>query len=80
MFGVIELFSRETKEPDPDTLDTLAAIGSQIGQFIERKNNEDERVVALARAHDARLEAEALARRLSALQMVTDAALGHLYG
>lgn len=78
VFGVIELFSGETKEPDPATLDTLAAIGSQIGQFTERKNNEAERITALARAHDARLEAEALARRLSALQRVTDAALAHL--
>jgi PAS domain S-box-containing protein len=78
VFGVIELFSGETKEHDPATLDTLAAIGSQIGQFIERKNNEAERISALARAHEARLEAEALARRLSALQRVTDAALAHL--
>jgi PAS domain S-box-containing protein len=76
--GVIELFSSRRKEPDPATLDTLVALGSQIGQFLERKNNEAERVTALARAHDARLEAEALARRLSALQRVTDAALAHL--
>lgn len=78
VYGVIELFSGQTKEPDAATLDTLAAIGSQIGQFIERKNNEAERIVALARAHEARLEAEALARRLSALQRVTDAVLAHL--
>lgn len=78
VFGVIELFSAETKEADPATLDTLAAIGSQVGQFIERKNNEAERVMALARAHEARLEAEALTRQLSALQTVTDAALAHL--
>lgn len=78
VLGVVELFSGETKEPDPATLDTLAAIGSQIGQFIERKNSEAERVTALARAHEARLEAEALTRQLSALQRVTDAALAHL--
>ncbi|MBC8031455.1 MAG: GAF domain-containing protein [Pyrinomonadaceae bacterium] len=78
VFGVIELFSSQTKEPDPASLDTLAAIGSQIGQFIERKNNEAERIMALARAHEARLEAEALTRRLSALQRVTDGALAHL--
>lgn len=76
--GVIELFSDQIKETDLATLDTLAAMGSQIGQFIERKNNEAERITALARAHEARLEAEALTRRLSALQMVTDAALAHL--
>ncbi len=76
--GVIELFSDQIKESDPATLDTLAATGSQIGQFIERKNIEAERITALARAHEARLEAEALTRRLSALQTVTDAALAHL--
>jgi len=76
--GVIELFSDQIKEKDLATLDTLAAMGSQIGQFVERKNIEAERVIALARAHEARLEAEALTRRLSALQMVTDAALAHL--
>ncbi|HWN09000.1 MAG TPA: GAF domain-containing protein [Pyrinomonadaceae bacterium] len=76
--GVIELFSDRIKESDPAMLDTLAATGSQIGQFIERKNIEGERITALARAHEARLEAEALTRRLSALQTVTDAALAHL--
>jgi len=78
VFGVVELFSHQIKEPDAATWDTLAAIGSQIGQFIERKNNEAERIMALARAHEARLDAEALTRRLSALQTVTDAALAHL--
>lgn len=78
VFGIVELFSDQIKEPDPATLDTLATTGSQIGQFIERKNNEAERITALARAHEARLEAEALTRRLSALQTVTDAALAHL--
>ncbi len=77
VLGVIELFSSETKEPDPAMLDTLAVIGSQIGQFTKRKDSEAERVTALARAHDARLEAEALTRQLSALLRVTDAALAH---
>jgi len=78
VLGVIELFSGETQKPDPATLDTLTAIGSQIGQFIERKKSEADRGTALARAHEARLEAEALTRQLSALQKVTDAALAHL--
>src|SRR5579885_310863 len=34
--GVIEFFSREIREPDRPLLDMLAAMGSQIGQFIER--------------------------------------------
>jgi PAS domain S-box-containing protein len=39
--GVLECFSRELREPDADLLDLAAALGSQIGQFIERKRAED---------------------------------------
>lgn len=44
--GVIEFFSRELREPDPDLLEMTAALGSQIGQFIERRRAEE----ALARS------------------------------
>ena len=44
--GVIEFFSREPREPDPDLLEMTAALGSQIGQFIERRRAEE----ALARS------------------------------
>jgi PAS domain S-box-containing protein len=37
VLGVIEFFSRELRQPDQELLDVLATIGSQIGQFIERK-------------------------------------------
>ena len=40
--GVIEFFSREIKQPDRELLNVLATIGSQIGQFIERKRAEQE--------------------------------------
>jgi PAS domain S-box-containing protein len=39
--GVIEFFSREIREPDPDLLEMMATIGSQIGQFMERKATEE---------------------------------------
>ena len=39
--GVIEFFSREIRQPDQELLATLATIGSQIGQFIERKRAEE---------------------------------------
>ncbi len=39
--GVIEFFSREIREPDNDLLEMMAALGSQIGQFLERKWAED---------------------------------------
>src|SRR5262249_9451417 len=42
VLGVIEFFSREIRQPDKELLKMLAAIGSQIGQFIERKRAEAE--------------------------------------
>jgi len=41
VLGVIEFFSREIRQPDQELLNMLAAIGSQIGQFIERKRAEE---------------------------------------
>jgi PAS domain S-box-containing protein len=42
VIGVIEFFSREIREPDPEILLLFDAIGSQIGQFIERRNAEEQ--------------------------------------
>lgn len=36
VFGVMEFFSREVRQPDKDLLNVLATVGSQIGLFIER--------------------------------------------
>jgi PAS domain S-box-containing protein len=41
VLGVIEFFSREVREPDEDLLQMMKGVGSQIGQFIERKRAED---------------------------------------
>jgi PAS domain S-box-containing protein len=41
VLGVVEFFSREIRQPDQELLDMLATIGSQIGQFIERKRAEE---------------------------------------
>jgi len=35
--GVIELFSRQIQPSDPEMMQVLLAVGTQIGQFIERK-------------------------------------------
>lgn len=40
--GVIEFFSRESQQHDDDLLAMMHTIGSQIGQFIERKRAENE--------------------------------------
>jgi PAS domain S-box-containing protein len=39
--GVMDFFSQEIRQPDQDLLDMMATIGSQIGQFIERKRAEE---------------------------------------
>ena len=40
--GIMDFFSQEIRQPDQDLLDMMATIGSQIGQFIERKRAEEE--------------------------------------
>ena len=42
VLGILEFFSREIREPDQNLLELLATIGSQIGQFVERKRAEGE--------------------------------------
>lgn len=41
VLGVIEFFSQEIKSLDQDALQVFDAIGSQLGQFIERKQTEE---------------------------------------
>src|SRR5215217_5178809 len=37
VLGVMEFFSRRLRQPDAELLEVFDALGSQIGQFIERK-------------------------------------------
>ncbi len=41
VFGVMEFFSHEIRQPDRDLLNMMVTIGSQLGQFIDRKQAED---------------------------------------
>ena len=41
VLGVMEVFSGEIQQPDDDLLQMLTAIGSQIGQFVKRKQAEE---------------------------------------
>jgi PAS domain S-box-containing protein len=52
--AVMQLFREDKKESDPETLNLLAEVGRQIGQFIEGKKAEDERrrLVAIVEASD----------------------------
>jgi PAS domain S-box-containing protein len=42
VLGVLEFFSRETRPADEELLALLATVGSQIGQFAERRRAEQE--------------------------------------
>ncbi|HEV3448552.1 MAG TPA: response regulator, partial [Gemmataceae bacterium] len=44
--GVIEFLGREIAKPDPALLSMISALGSQIGQFMERKRAEEEQRLA----------------------------------
>ena len=39
--GVMEFFSRELREPDERLLETMRELGSQVGQFVARRQAED---------------------------------------
>jgi signal transduction histidine kinase/integral membrane sensor domain MASE1/CheY-like chemotaxis protein len=56
--GVMEFFSHEIREPDAALLATSIGVGSQVGQFLERKRVEEEREKLLVREQSARNEAE----------------------
>jgi PAS domain S-box-containing protein len=58
--GVMEFFSHEIREPDDDLLRMMAAIGAQVGQFIDRKRAEEALAQSEARLRfqNALLESE----------------------
>lgn len=51
VLGVMEFFSREIRPPDEDLLQIFVTVGSQIGQFVERRRAE-----ATVHAHTKELE------------------------
>jgi PAS domain S-box-containing protein len=86
VLGVVEFFSIEIREPDAELLAMATAIGSQIGQFIERRSAEEalrEEREALETVHEVGrlLAAELDTQKL--VQGLTDAATeltGAAYG
>jgi signal transduction histidine kinase/integral membrane sensor domain MASE1/CheY-like chemotaxis protein len=60
--AVIEFFSSEIRRPDAELLRMFGAIGSHIGQFLERRRVEEERADLLVRERNARTAAEAADR------------------
>ncbi len=61
VLGVVELWSAQQRAADPEEIEVVAAIGKQLGQFLERMDAEDE----LRRSEEAaRALAETLQRSL----------------
>ncbi len=52
VLGVMEFFSRDPAEPDETLLAMMGAVGSQIGQFIERKRAAEQVQETLKRSQD----------------------------
>jgi PAS domain S-box-containing protein len=75
--GVLEAFSSVPLAEDDELIQTLTAIGAQLGQFLRRKRAEEERQQLLQRERIARAEAEAAASTLRKLGRVSEAALKH---
>ena len=56
VLGVMEFFSHKIKQPDQELLDMMATLGTQIGQFIERKRAEEAvRTAQMELAHVTRV-------------------------
>jgi PAS domain S-box-containing protein len=58
VIGVIEFFSQEVRQPDPELLEMIGSVGRQIGQFQERKRAEEKLAHLLVRERSARADAE----------------------
>ena len=66
VLGVIEFFSRELHQPDAQLLEMMAAIGSQIGQYIERRDAEGALRLYAQDLQAAKEQAEAATKAKSA--------------
>jgi PAS domain S-box-containing protein len=49
VLGVVEFFNRRIQEPDDPLLNLMAAVGAQLGQFVERQRTEAELAESEAR-------------------------------
>ena len=65
VLGVLEFFSHQIQKPDGRLLEMMSAIGSQIGQFIERTEAEDALRVYARDLESARARAEEATRAKS---------------
>lgn len=73
VWGVIEILGSDEEEPDGDLLHIVDGIGNQVGQFIVRKNAEEE----LRRDRDALAEAKEAAEAASRAKSEFLAVMSH---
>jgi PAS domain S-box-containing protein len=73
--GVVELYDTRHKPIDSAELETLAALGRQIGQYLERSRGEEQLGELLEREHAARLDAERAERRAAETVALLDTLL-----
>ena len=65
VLGVLEFFSRIIRKPDSRLVEMMAAIGSQVGQFIERRRAEEALRIYAKDLEAARQKAEEATRAKS---------------
>jgi len=76
--GALEFFVRAKREPDPQLLEVAAALGRNVGQFVQRQRAERERARLLVAEQEARAAAESAVATLAKLGRVTEVALEHV--
>lgn len=64
VLGVIECFSIQSQSPHDDLLQLMTAIGSQIGQYIERKRAEETYITERRQAEEELRRSEQLYRAI----------------
>jgi PAS domain S-box-containing protein len=74
--GVIEFFTRQSRKLEPELMEMFDSIGSQIGQFIERRKAEMELKLYADYLEAARNAQQADARNLAQLVKELEAAKG----
>ncbi len=67
LVGVIELFSREPRQPDPPLDDAVAHLGERFGELLERLDLEDERSRLVNELERSRRRQDFLLRATEAL-------------